>query len=858
MRQTQFQSSAPVTPLLFKNYQTIPGVFDEYLDEDHKVRPHWQGIASQFERIPDIAWDERKTKLDKLIRDYGVTYDLYSEESGKRANWALDMVPNCLQESELQKIETMLSQRALLLNLTLQDIYGRQTLLKDARIDPYLIFANPGYLRPCHGLIGPKQKHIHIYAADIARSPSGDWWVISDRLESGAGLGYALEHRALMSRVFPVIMAESGTKSLQPFLSDFCQYIDSLSPAYVDSPRIALLSSGPQHPNYFEQSFLARNLGFHLVEGADLTVRNNRLYMKTVRGVQAIDVLLRRVNSAWCDPLELHNHSLLGVPGMVNAIRHGNLTVANGLGSGVAESTALTSFLPKLSRNLLGETLECPSVATWWCGHQRERDYVIEHIGELIVKPTFRSPTAPTYYGPSMSAAERSELIARIHQNPQQFCGQDIFSHATIPTLNGDHLLPRNFVMRVLMIPSGDDWKIMPGGLVRYSEDEQHISTSLERGGMSKDTWVLRDTPKASNASSEQTEESAPPAPSVKRNRRIKDDLPSRTADNMFWLGRYLERSESLTRLLKTLSSFLVNQSSATTLLPALPFITQIPKKIDPNDFQLAPEHIAPLLPEIENRMLTAIYNVESGVSLLGNLAAAERAAAHVKERLSSDTWLQLLAVCQIGRTSESRPTVYDDSVVQTLDAILGSLSAFIGTLTENMTRSLGWIYLQIGRRTERTLAIARLLHDAFQSLQIEHDELLESLLAWADSSITYRRIFLNTMHPSSVLDVICFDETNPRSLAYQAKDLQVLLNQLPHHQSTQRHPIDQCVLRLYSRIGLSDSESLMKDFKLGSPNPMKFFEGIIEDIELLSTEFDKTYFAHTASAEKPSRPISN
>ncbi len=858
MRQTQIQTSASARPPLFKNYQTTPGVFDEYLDANQKVRPHWQGIASQFERIPSGTWNERKNKLDKLIRDYGVTYDLYSEDSGKRANWALDMLPNCLQESELQKIETMLSQRALLLNLTLQDIYGRQTLLKGAKIDPYLIFANPGYLRPCHGLIGPKQKHIHIYAADIARSPSGDWWVISDRLESGAGLGYALEHRALMSRVFPVIMAESGTKSLQPFLSDFCRYIDSLSPAYVDSPRIALLSSGPQHPNYFEQSFLARNLGFHLVEGADLTVRNNRLYMKTVRGVQGIDVLLRRVNSAWCDPLELHNHSLLGVPGMVNAIRHGNLTVANGLGSGVAESTALTAFLPSLSRSLLGETLECPSVATWWCGHKRERDYVIEHIDELVIKPTFRSPNAPTYFGPNLSAAERADLIARINQNPQQFCGQEILSHATIPTLNGDHLAPRNYVMRVLMIPSGEGWKIMPGGLVRYSDEEQHISTSLERGGKSKDTWVLRNSPRAASAADDPPEESSPVVASLKRNKRIKDDLPSRTADNMFWLGRYLERSESLTRLLKTLSSFLVNQSSATTLLPALPFITQTPKKIDPNDFQLAPEHIAPLLPEIESRILTAIYDVNSGVSLLGNLAAAERAASHVKERLSSDTWLQLLAVCQIGRTNEGRPTVYDDSVVQSLDAILGSLSGFIGTLTESMTRSLGWMFLQIGRRVERTLAIARLLHDSFQSLQIEHDELLESLLTWADSSITYRRIFLNTMHPTSVLDVICFDETNPRSLAYQAKDLQNLLYQLPHHQSTQRHPIDQCALRLSSRIGLSDSETLINNFKLGSSKSIEFFEGIIEDLGALNTEFDKTYFAHTASAEKHSRPISN
>ncbi|MGJ8656233.1 MAG: circularly permuted type 2 ATP-grasp protein [Akkermansiaceae bacterium] len=852
---TIIQDNSVTNRKLFQKYVAGSVGYDECCDSSGELRPHWKEIAKHFDTIQTGAWDTRRAQLDKLIQDYGVTYDLYSEDSGDRGNWSLDMVPNCVDELEMNRIESMLSQRALLLNLTLQDIYGRQSLLKEGNIPPYLVMGNPEYLRPCHGLIGSKQKHIHVYAADIARSQNGDWLVMSDRLESAAGMGYSLEHRSLMSRVFPAMMTESGAKSLQPFINEFCRYVDTLAPRNVESPSIALLSSGPSHPNYFEQSFLARNLGFRLVEGADLTVRNNRLYMKTVSGVEAVDVLLRRVNSAWCDPLELHNHSLLGVPGLVNVIRQGNLTVANGLGCGVAESVAFPALLPRLSRKLLGEPLECPSIATWWCGQARELGYVLANLEKLVVRSTFETPQSPVYYGPNLTKKELSNLAKRIQHKPQGYCAQEAFSLATVPASQGRSLVPRNFMMRVIMIPTAGGWKIMPGGLTRYDDD--HVtSSSLKNGGHSKDTWVIGD--RGDEHRSTQAPVSASVLDSVKRHRRLRDDLPSRTADNLFWLGRYLERTESLARLLKTLSSLLISQASSVTLQTATPFITQLPESGDPGDFQLNPEAGILTLVETEQRMLQAIYNRSSGASLLSNLDHIERTASALKERLSSDTWLRLLSVCEAAKAEPVvDPNAYDDNVIHALESILHDLSGFIGTLMENMTRSLGWIYLQVGRRIERSLAIAQLLREAFASGQIEKEGLLEYLLVWADSSITYRRLYLNVMDPGNVLDVVCFDENNPRSLAYQATDIQELMLKLPHHQMNQRHPIDLCTLKLHSRIGLSDSEQLIQQYKTNPKLVVSFFDGFIHDLESLSTEFDKTYFAPTALAKESAMALS-
>lgn len=848
MSQSQSQSTPPNTPGWFKDYAAERGKYDELIDSEGNIRAHWKPIAAKFDQISSTSWNKRKAQLDKIIYEYGVTYNLYGVDGSEKNAWSMDMMPQCLPESEIHKIESMLGQRAFLLNLILQDVYGRQGLLKGGKIDPYLVYANPHYLRPCHGLLNARQRHIHVYAADLVRMPDGSWNVMADRVESAGGMGYALENRALMSRIFPAVMAESGVRSLQPFTKDFSNYIESLAPSYVDSPNIALLSSGSFHETYFEQSFLSRNLGFNLVEGPDLMVRNSHLYMKTVKGVKPIDVLLRRVNSDWCDPLELKNSSLLGVPGLVNVIRKGNLAVANALGSGFAETTALPAMLPWFARNYLGENLEMPSSKTWWCGIPDDFKYVVENIDKLVIKSTFRRSNSKSYFGPRLTKNEKEQLLKMIYHEPLAFCALDAVIHGTVPVVRGSQLENSQFVMRVMMIPSDTGWKIMPGGLVKYSENgESEISVSMQKGAGSKDVWILGDPTKKPEGSNEKPQSEVTSNLFINRGSYYQEDLPSRAADNLFWLGRYLERSEGLARLLKTVSSMLISQSGNYSLNSARPLVDELPK-LPEQSFSLAVDIEPVSLEKTEEMMLNALYNKSCGESLACNFGNVERSASNVKERLSADSWHKLLSVCQMGKKDQTtRLSVYDDDVILSLDAMLDDLSGFIGNLMENMTRSYGWYYLQIGRRIERAFAICRLMKSTFTTGQIDSDSTLEHLLIWGDSSITYRRSYVNRMIAENVLDVLCFDETNPRSLAYQAEDIKNLFSKLPHHQSQRKHPLDLSSLSLYSRISLCKSAELTEAFRSGNIEIVnQFFDLNMADLTNLAHELEQTYFAHT------------
>ena len=407
------------------------------------------------------------------------------------------MIPFLLVESDYQFLESALSQRASLLNLLLEDCYGRQTMLQKGHVDPYLVYANPAFNRACrHGLLGRGEKFLNIYAADVARSKDGKWWVVSDRVEATSGLGYALDNRLLLSRILPNTLNHLGTRRLLPFVEHFCQQTEALAKHNRHHPHIALLSPGPQSETYYEHSFLARNLGFTLAEGADLTVRNNRLYMKTIGGTQQIDVLLRRLDSEWTDPLEMRNDSLLGVPGLVNCVRQGNLKVTNALGSSFAETPANLAFLPWLARNYLGEQLEIPSVATWWCGQAKECKYVLEHLDSLVIKSSFRTFGSRSYFGPDLNAKQLDALRAAIRARPMHYCGQEILRSSTTPVYQANSLEPRPYLLRVFLVADArsGQWQMMPGGFARCAPDANQLCVSMQDGGCSKDVWVVPDS----------------------------------------------------------------------------------------------------------------------------------------------------------------------------------------------------------------------------------------------------------------------------------------------------------------------------------------------------------------------------
>ncbi len=830
-----------------QSYAPPAGYYDEFLAKNGAPRSHWSRIAQQFGEIGRDQLIGKERQLSRLIQDNGITYNVYQDSETDNRPWNMDMLPLVLSGNEFNKLESALTQRAHLLNLILQDVYGRQTMLQGSKMNPFLVFGNPSFLRPCHGLLPPRANHIHLYAADLARSPDGSWWILADRVEAASGLGYAMENRMLMSRLFPKITRDNDVASLQPFIQAFCRHFESLAPRNKDNPNIALLTAGPRNETYFEQSFLARNLGYTLAEGDDLTVRDNRLYMKTIGGVQPVDVLLRRVDSAWTDPLELRNESLLGVPGLVNAVRQGNLAVANGLGSGFVETSAMLAFLPWFCRSYLGESLELPSVATWWCGEKSEEKYVLEHLAELAIKPTFWDGRSKSYFGPLMSSGELEDLRNRIKKQPELYCGQEIVSHATLPVMKGNGLDSRHFLMRVFMIPTSGGWKIMPGGLARYSGYPNDVTVSMQSGGQSKDIWVLqKELQKARRQGTESSRESI-------QIRRNSNDLPSRTANNLFWLGRYVERAESLTRLVQTVCSLVIDETAEVHSV-AVPFIEQLMPMGDDVGKLIIESTVELDLELTDGYLRRAIYDETNSESLIANLNAIARTADKVKDRLSVDTWVRVQKVRGLGRTkSLAEVSIMEDETSQLLVQILDELTSFSGNVIDNMTRSQGWRFLQLGRKIERGLAISFLLKSAFSSSDVKDERLLYYLLIWADSVITYRRRYLNHLQPSSVLDLLCFDTSNPRSLAFQAESLRELLQHLPHAQDNKRHPIDQHALRSFSRIGLADPQTLLKKNSKSTTNKelLRFFSNTIDDFFLLSASLEQTYFAHIAMVKE-------
>ncbi|MDB9741706.1 circularly permuted type 2 ATP-grasp protein [Akkermansiaceae bacterium] len=840
-------------PSWFYQYAKDTDKYDELIDENGNIRPHWSGLVNRLSQLSDDTWQKRKTQLDKLILDYGITYNLNGIHCNGKEMWDLDLLPLAIQDSEIKDLEAKLSQRAFLLDLVLQDTYGRQLLLKDGNLDPFLLLANPNYLRSCHGLLPNKSRHLHFYVAELVRCADGTWKVAADKIESAGGLGYTLENRDLMSRVFPVAIAESRVQSLKPFANHFSSYVESLVPSYVDSPNIALLSAGPHSDSYFEHSYLSRNLGFHLVEGADLTVRNNHLYMKTVKGVKPVNALLRKVNSPWCDPLELNDKSLLGVPGLLNTVRKGNLAVANALGSGFAETAAIPALLPWFSRKFLGESLEIESVSTWWCGDKNNLSYVLENIPNLLIKPTFLNKTTQTIVGAYLNLEQKQNLIRRIKESPERYCATENAQLADVPTIHQiygvNSLQPRPYKLRVVMIPSGDGWKIMPGGLVNFPKNTgSQLSSFIDTPLVSKDLWVIR--PKSTTQDKNQAPENSADPQKTKKARYHEEDLASRSADNLFWLGRYLERSEALTRILNTTANMLVTHSGSSNLPSITPFINILPRL--PAAKKQAKSKLPELKPKdefqrMQDHIMFAFYDTASHSNLYSSFKNIQRISSSVKERLSNDSWQKLAYVCQLADNQHPKTSPnYNDEVISSLHQILDNLAAFNGNLMENMTRGLGWYFLQIGRCIERIVNAATLFKQVFIDKQIHNETTLENLLLWGESSITYRRHYLNLLHAENVLDVLCFDKTNPRSMCYQANSIRELLEQLPHSSLERNQTIDTFALSIYSKIALTRPVKLVEAYDENNPFYYTyFFDHIIGDCLSLAFEIEQKYFAH-------------
>jgi uncharacterized circularly permuted ATP-grasp superfamily protein/uncharacterized alpha-E superfamily protein len=750
---------------LYQTSLNYGAVYDELSADSVTPRPHWTHLMESLRAIGSDELGRRWGRAERRIRENGITYNIYGDPLGANRAWRIDIVPLLISADEWRFIEAGIIQRAQLLSLLLEDLYGTQKLIAEGHFPAGLLYANPEFLRPLVGVQVPPHSYLHMLAVDLARSPDGQWWVLADRTQAPSGSGYALENRTIVSDVLPDLFRTSSVLRLAPFFRAQRDALTSL--AQCNNPRVVLLTPGPLNETYFEHSYLARYLGFTLVEGADLTVRNRRVYLKTVDGLEQVDVILRRVDDSFCDPLELRSDSLLGVPGLVDAIVAGNVKVANALGSGVIETAAVMPFLPGLSQQLLGEKLKLPSVATWWCGQKYALDWVVDHLDSVVVKPAFPSRGMEPVFGAELSQTEKRRFTEQLQAQPHEYVAQEQVALSTAPVWDKGHLYSRSVVLRTYVLNTGNGWVAIPGGLVRVAEAAGSV-VSMQRGGHSKDAWVLWDGPI-------DTFSMLHPRNEPVELRRVSRDVPSSVADNVFWLGRYVERAENIARILRPMISRVrrADEAELGCLLRLHSCLetrhSKLPKAKDRRPTSL----------ELEQEIISAMTDVKRADSLASTLAEVARVGGNVRERLSSDMMFL------IGQLTNSIKTESDTRFLEypaMLSACLELLSAFSGMERENINRGLGWYFMTLGRRLERAIYLTRQLREITTPLA-EHDwPLLECLLEVADSSMTYRTRYYTTLQPLAVLDVLMADESNPRSLDFQLSHLVDLYQKLPRH----------------------------------------------------------------------------
>ena len=728
-------------------YAVDAGRYDELLTADGSLRSHWQPLVSRLLGNGSAATRRDVDLARRLIVENGVTYNVYADPQGRDRPWVLDPLPLLVSGSEWRQIEAGVLQRAELLNALLADLYGPQQLIADGSIPSELVFGHPNYLWPCRGTRPLQGTWLHLYAVDLARGPDGRWWILGDRTQSPSGPGYALENRQIVSRVYPEAAKDLGVRPIGGFFAGLRANLLATATA-ADQALAVVLTPGPFNETYFEHAYLARHLGLPLVEGHDLTVRGDTVYLKTLAGLRRVHAILRRLDDDYCDPVELRADSALGVPGLLGAVRAGRVVVANALGSGVLESAALLGFLPGVAQRMLGESLLLPSVATWWCGEQPALDYVVEHLDTLVVKGVYPNQHFEAVFGRDLDTAAREALVRRLRARPNAYVAQERVQFSQAPAWRGSapQLNARSVGIRVYAIATAGGYRVLPGGMARIASDAAIDVVSTQRGGGSKDIWVLPGI----SGSEDDAGDSVPVDLGVRR-----DELPSSLVENLFWLGRYAERCEDKTRLLR-----------ATFAVRAEPGIWKP---------TLAACRAMGLL-EDERDPVQSLFDASHPLGLAADLTRLAWAASHSRSRLSLEHWRSLTVLQR--QFNEAEADERGDPR-EALDHLLLGLAAFAGFTLDDMTQDDGWRLLMLGRQLERLQFLSGLLAQRLGSGRKVPRAELDWLLDVGGSTITYRTRHMAQPQLAPTVQLLVFDESNPRALAFHWRGVRRTLERL-------------------------------------------------------------------------------
>lgn len=830
---------------LLQSYQQEISSYDETIGANGLVKPHWQQLFASLEKLGIKELEVRNQEIINRLRENGVTYNVYGSSDGLNRPWQLDPIPFLIEQKEWQHIAKGLKQRTLVLDLILKDIYGPQRLIKDAILPAELVFGNTGFFRPCFDIKLPSQNQLILYAADLARGPDGRMWLMDNRTQAPSGSGYTLENRRIMSKLLPELTEGMYVGRLSPFFTNIHQTVSRLATHEKENPNVVYLTPGPNNETYFEHAYLASYLGYTLAQGDDLLVRNGYVWIKSIDGLEKVDVIIRRVDDDWCDPLELREDSRLGVPGLLHAMRSGKVAVVNQPGVSVLENSALLAFMHASCRYFLGEELIMPSIATWWCGQNKEMNYVLENLHKLIIKKANRKQKFRSVYGRELSKDQLTELKRAILQNPHEYVAQEEVSLSTTPSLISGKLEPRLASLRAFLVSDGNDYYMMQGGLTRSSAEKDRYVISNQYGGISKDTWIVSDT---------LTEAKKDKA--VIRNTTAvshHSSLSSRSAENLFWVGRYGERTIATAKFIRIVLNALNEnvhfRGSFKTeyiqiLLKSITHLTlTYPGFTDEKDDSVRKN------PDAE--IIEVIRNAQQPGTVAANVASFLQSVITLSEKWNYDTRgiINLIENCQsrIRKIQPHNPNDYQ----KVLDKLHNRLFTFYGSITESMPRDNGFYLLESGKLIERILSRISVIRSAFsfKTDQNVENDLIEAVLLNHYLLVHYRQIYKTSFSLETMLDMVLLDEQLPYSLAYQLDALSKCLAQLPKTDPSDRlNQAEKAVLAASTKIKLADISTLAlhKSNISFRRNLDRLLAEIAELISSVTIYLTNSYFTHT------------
>ncbi|HEY8964866.1 MAG TPA: circularly permuted type 2 ATP-grasp protein [Candidatus Methylacidiphilales bacterium] len=766
-----------MSSLLFESYRATEEARDEWKGGVPGVERTYGHIEAVLSGRSPAEIERLTRRAHEFMREQGITFNVYNGAAGAAGDRAsverilpFDLFPLTIPANEWAQLQAGLSQRVRAWNLFLRDLYGAQEILR-AGVLPYeIIYSDPRYLRECVGIKVIKDIYIHVAAIDLFRNSLGQWLVFEDHLSNATGASYALQNRRSLSQLCPELLEGQNVTPVHHYGTQLLETLLSVTPTGRSNSRAVLLSPGTFNEAYYDHSTLARQMGIPLVQGGDLIVLDNHVYLKTIAGLERVEVIYRRLDSDFVDPITFRSDSLLGVPGLVSCVRKGTVTIANALGADIADNRALHAYIPGIIEFYLNERMLLPSVATWVCRDVDVREQVYGNWDRHVVKEVVSRSPQSVWVGKDLDGPQRKELQAKIEADPGAYIAQPLIQFSTAPTWTGSSLEPRHVGIRAFVLNNGTPL-VTPCVLTRYAHSADSLVISSGAGGGSKDTWILR-------GAHREGEVEVASSSSGFRDDAERMPLGSRSADSLYWIGRYAERAEGTTRLLRVIQQLRLegeafqDPRSWQPLWEALATATGHPTSF----FKKA---------TIQKNVALAQYvllDEENPASTLSCLRFSRQNAHQIREALPPEVWATLNGLClELFHAAEQKATAFVQERLQSLslqDRLLAQLDELSGCVEKHMLHDEAWHFWQIGRYLERALFTALTMRQVFLkgagiddsrpgSAAAAGEDYLDALLRMLAGQYAYRSSYRRRPVPSHVAKLLIQDAEFPRSIVF-------------------------------------------------------------------------------------------